>query len=64
MALQLRRGPPDDAHWVAIKGYEYPSDPYDQAVICTDSYTGQNGLFIDWDSIGEGPLATVEIFDS
>jgi hypothetical protein len=44
--------PPDTAHFIAIKGYEYPHDSTDHAILCTDSYSSDSNLWLDWDSLG------------
>lgn len=56
--------PPDSAHWVAIKGYEYPSHGVQHAIICTDSFSGDSWLWLDWDNITYTTMFTCTIKDS
>ena len=44
--------PPKKSHWVAIKGYIYPYMGYEHVVICTDSYSGADCLYLNWDYTG------------
>lgn len=49
-------------HWLAIRGYQYPRGDMDYAIQCTDNYTGQSSLWLDWGNIGWG-LFTCTIKD-
>jgi hypothetical protein len=60
-------GSPSVHHWVAIRGYifyQYTGEPIQTWIRCTDSYVCTDTLFIDWNSIGLPPVATVTIKDS
>jgi len=54
-------------HWIAIKGYDRWYAGYDHVVICTDSYSHADNLYLDWDQIvaevGEDWLEAVIIKD-
>jgi len=54
---------PTPPHWIAIRGYQYPRGEIQHAIRCTDSYTQQSSLWVDWDHIGWQPLFTVTIKD-
>jgi alpha-tubulin suppressor-like RCC1 family protein len=55
--------PPSKSHLIAIKGYEYPySEAVPRAIICTDSYSGSDNLYLNWDVLGSG-LFTCTITD-
>lgn len=43
--------PPQDAHWVTIRGYEASSHGVDYAIICADSYTGDSSIWLDWNNV-------------
>jgi len=51
--------PPTTGHFIAIRGYEYyenwyePGDYKDFRIICTDSLSGSNNLYLDWDELIE-----------
>lgn len=55
-------GAPTLAHWIAIRGYQYPRGEIQHAILCTDSYRGKNDLWVDWDHMGLVPF-TVTIKD-
>jgi hypothetical protein len=58
--------PPSEGHCMAIKGYRFPySGSVQYSIICTDSYSHSNWLYLDWDhmTIGLPPL-TCLIWDS
>lgn len=53
--------PPLGPHYVAIRGYSSYGET-DHAIVCTDSYSGQDSLWLDWDNLGLG-LFTCTIED-
>ena len=52
--------PPESkkAHSVAIKGYISPYMGYEHVVICTDSYSSADWLYLNWDYTGFGRCTT------
>jgi hypothetical protein len=44
--------PPKKSHFVVIKGYQSPYVGYQHVVICTDSYSPSNWLYLNWDYAG------------
>jgi hypothetical protein len=48
--------PPPKSHFVAIKGYQdgytWNNHVYNRAVICTDSFSMDNSLYLNWDLCG------------
>lgn len=62
--------PPDEWHWIAIRGYDFwykPGVTWAHQIICTDSYCGANHLYLDWnqivDEVGVDDLVAVIIKD-
>jgi hypothetical protein len=57
--------PPPGGHWVAIKGYVSPCGYWRiYAIVCTDSYSGANTLFLNWMNLGSGTLFRCTIKDT
>jgi len=57
-ALQKDGGswPPPGGHFIAIKGYLFPySATVQYSIICTDSYSHSNSLYLDWDHLTYWP---------
>jgi len=54
---------PDWPHWVAMRGYEYPHEEIEHAIICTDSWRETNRLWLNFDHLGFG-VVTVTIKDN
>lgn len=47
--------PPPGGHWIAIRGYKFPySGTVEYSIICTDSYTKSDWLYLDWDHMTIG----------
>jgi len=58
--------PPPGGHCIAIKGYKFPYNANVQySIICTDSYSHSDSLYLDWDHMTIGlPPYTCTIWDS